>query len=150
MIVPYRAMLCKTCTLSSMLQKTLLSMCLLLPALALHGQQTRSDFQWDGRTFFELQKLLAPEPTRLSPGIYLGKKSFLDRKARLFEQDAAELPPTYLHPSRLPWKVECLPFFCRIEHNMGKKMRIPFKFRLGSVQYVDWLEGKTGFPTFAP
>jgi hypothetical protein len=37
---------------------------------------------------------------------------------------------------------ENLPFFCKLEHNWGKKLPMPFKFRLGSVEYVDWLEGK--------
>jgi len=46
-------------------------------------------------------------------------------------------------PVFLPrWRAEELPFFCKIEHQWGKKMTIPFKFRLGSVEYVDWLEGK--------
>lgn len=40
------------------------------------------------------------------------------------------------------WSADQLPFFCKIEHNWGKKARIPLKFRLGSVEYVDWLEGK--------
>lgn len=40
------------------------------------------------------------------------------------------------------WMPENLPFFCRIEHQMGKKMPVQFKFRLGSVEYVDALEGK--------
>jgi hypothetical protein len=37
---------------------------------------------------------------------------------------------------------DSLPFFCKIEHNWGKKLPMPLKFRLGSVEYVDWLEGK--------
>jgi len=58
------------------------------------------------------------------------------------------IPPTVtpIHtksPVFLPkWSVEALPFFCKIEHKWEKKSRIPFKFRLGSVEYVDWLEGK--------
>ncbi len=48
------------------------------------------------------------------------------------------------------WSADCLPFFCKIEHNLVKSSHIPVKFRLGSVEYVDWLEGKTRFPTFAP
>ncbi|HAD15038.1 MAG TPA: hypothetical protein DCF33_21650 [Saprospirales bacterium] len=40
------------------------------------------------------------------------------------------------------WSAESLPFFCKIEHKWAKKHRIPMKFRLGSVEYVDWLEGK--------
>lgn len=42
------------------------------------------------------------------------------------------------------WSADDLPFFCKIEHNWAKNhARIPVKFRLGSVEYVDWLEGKT-------
>jgi hypothetical protein len=48
----------------------------------------------------------------------------------------------YRHPVMLPWSTECLPFFCRIEHDMGLNNKVPVKFRLGSVEYVDWLEGK--------
>jgi hypothetical protein len=48
-----------------------------------------------------------------------------------------------MSPIFLPqWSAETLPFFCKIEHNWGKKSHIPLKFRLGSVEYVDWLEGK--------
>lgn len=50
----------------------------------------------------------------------------------------------YRHPSRLPWTVECLPFFCKIEHKWALKNVVPVKFRLGSVEYVDGLEGKAG------
>ena len=45
----------------------------------------------------------------------------------------------------LRWSAEDLPFFCRIEHNLGLKTQVPIKFRLGSVEYVDWLEGKRKF-----
>jgi len=41
------------------------------------------------------------------------------------------------------WSAENLPFFCKIEHDWAKnRARIPIKFRLGSVEYVDWLEGR--------
>ncbi|GAB4493109.1 MAG: hypothetical protein OHK0019_16380 [Saprospiraceae bacterium] len=46
------------------------------------------------------------------------------------------------------WSAEELPFFCRIEHDFAKKSTVPFKFRLGSVEYVDWLEGKSYLPIF--
>lgn len=53
-------------------------------------------------------------------------------------------------PVFLPrWSAECLPFFCRIEHDVARKGAVNFKFRLGSVDYVDWLEGKgesVGYP----
>ena len=39
--------------------------------------------------------------------------------------------------------VNQLPIFCKIEHNMSKKARLPVRMRLGSVDYVDYLEGKS-------
>jgi hypothetical protein len=54
-----------------------------------------------------------------------------------------DAPIHTMSPVFLPqWSAETLPFFCKIEHNWGKQSRIPLKFRLGSVEYVDWLEGK--------
>jgi hypothetical protein len=49
-----------------------------------------------------------------------------------------------LKPKALPmaFSVECLPFFCKIEYKMGIHQKLPIKFRLGDVQYVDELEGK--------
>ncbi len=35
-------------------------------------------------------------------------------------------------------------FFCKKELQFEKATKIPFKFRLGSVQQCDWLEGKGG------
>ena len=35
-----------------------------------------------------------------------------------------------------------LGFFCKQEIKFEKATKIPFKFRLGSVQQCDWLEGK--------
>lgn len=43
---------------------------------------------------------------------------------------------------RNDFSVERLPVFCKIEHNISNKTRFPVKIRLGSVDYVDKLEGK--------
>ncbi|MCC6414103.1 MAG: hypothetical protein IT270_20810 [Saprospiraceae bacterium] len=59
--------------------------------------------------------------------------------------------PLYTQNLLLPeWEADNLPFFCRIEHKWSKNKATAFKFRLGSVDYVDWLEGKSHFATFAP
>ena len=48
-----------------------------------------------------------------------------------------------LSPVFLPrWSPADLPVFCRIEHEIGKHLPVMVKFRLGSVEYVDQLEGK--------
>ena len=40
-------------------------------------------------------------------------------------------------------------FFCKRELQLEKVTKIPFKFRLGSVQQCDWMEGKpNAFKTF--
>lgn len=35
-----------------------------------------------------------------------------------------------------------MPFFCRIEHNIEKSGNIPFRFRIGDLNYVNMLENK--------
>ncbi|MEO8769772.1 MAG: hypothetical protein ABI402_06800 [Ferruginibacter sp.] len=37
-----------------------------------------------------------------------------------------------------------LGFFCKKEWKFESATKLPFKFRLGNVQYCDWLEGKKG------
>lgn len=70
----------------------------------------------------------------------LEKKVVLEKGAPLYTQNLL-LPD---------WNADNLPFFCRIEHKWSKNKATAFKFRLGSVDYVDWLEGKSHFATFAP
>jgi len=40
------------------------------------------------------------------------------------------------------YSYEHLAFFCKIEVDIEKAVKIPVKIRLGSVDYVDYLEGK--------
>ncbi len=40
------------------------------------------------------------------------------------------------------WKSADLPIFCRAEHLIQKQSGIAFRFRLGSLDYVNSLEGK--------
>jgi hypothetical protein len=52
--------------------------------------------------------------------------------------------PSYLKPTVLAsdYYSSHLGFFCKKEIQLEKIISIPFKFRLGSVQQCDWLEGK--------
>ena len=49
-----------------------------------------------------------------------------------------------LRPSKIPsvFSIETLPFFCKIEYKMSLQKKLPLKFRLGDVQYVDEMERK--------
>ena len=45
-------------------------------------------------------------------------------------------------PVPLAYAYKDLAFFCKIEVQLEKSVKLPVKFRLGSVDYVDYLEGK--------
>lgn len=51
-------------------------------------------------------------------------------------------PPQQLSPIRPDFYAANLGFFCKQEIKFEKSTKISFKFRLGSVQQCDWLEGK--------
>ena len=51
-------------------------------------------------------------------------------------------PPSNINAPYYQFSVETMPFFCKIEYKMGLNKKLPVKFRLGDVQYVDELEGK--------
>lgn len=50
-----------------------------------------------------------------------------------------EKSPDFLHKC---YSYEDLAFFCKIEVQLENVVKFPVKFRLGSVDYVDYLEGK--------
>jgi len=90
----------------------------------------------EGKNLFQLRESTCdlPIPSRVKVAklqTQFNGQTILGRKAEA------------LSPIFLPrWAAEQLPFFCRIEHGVAKNSAVPFKFRLGSVEYVDWLEGK--------
>lgn len=47
-----------------------------------------------------------------------------------------------LHPVSANFYVKNLGFFCKQELRLEAITKIPFRFRLGSVNYCDWMEGK--------
>lgn len=91
----------------------------------------------EGKNLAELRSAVYAQGS-FHPGIGGGSPQ-LSKKFKLWEPPAEFAPSSVFLPK---WSAEDLPFFCKIEHDWGIRSRIPFKFRLGSVEYVDWLEGK--------
>jgi hypothetical protein len=57
-------------------------------------------------------------------------------------QQIVNLPDLNSNAWTKEWKSSDLPIFCRAEHLIQKQSGIAFRFRLGSVDYVNALEGK--------
>ncbi len=59
-----------------------------------------------------------------------------DTQSLIFTDDKS---PEFLHKY---YSYDDLAFFCKIEVQLENAVKFPVKFRLGSVDYVDYLEGK--------
>jgi len=69
-------------------------------------------------------------------------------KTVLFEKEALPgLEQAILTPDQLPraYAYHDLAFFCRLEVQLESSLSIPFKIRLGSVDYVNYLEQKNPY-----
>ena len=63
--------------------------------------------------------------------------------AKIFALATTVSPQKILPPITVNYYSAHLGFFCKQEIKMEKITKLPFKFRLGSVQQCDWMEGKT-------
>lgn len=108
-----------------------LILCLGIPALR------AQDTHVLGKSVYEL-RTYSPEPflsLRLPLlGVSEHPKQAIPELSNFLMQDAYQAPSSY--------SFQDLAFFCRLEVKMEKASKIPVRFRLGSVDYVDYLEGK--------
>ncbi|MBK8967726.1 MAG: hypothetical protein R3D58_08300 [Saprospiraceae bacterium] len=98
--------------------------------LVLNGQQAC------GKSLHELQNWVYAGPAFRMPA--LPYPSIASGRVKT-TTEAGLYPRYFLLEKPVPQAL-----FCRLEHQLAQKIQLPVKFRLGSVQYVDWLEGKPG------
>lgn len=97
--------------------------------------QSQNTYQISGKSLPELKQEQLSEPLSFSTPSRLFFINFTNTTPQTLTQknQALSLSETY-------WKE--LGFFCKMEIKMEQKSRFPVKFRLGTVDYVDRLEGK--------
>ncbi len=106
----------------------------IIPLLFLcHIAKGQSGYSISGKSIYELKSpIAAPIKLPTKSLAFLPKNSFAQQQ---------DLPP--LKQQLLaPYSVKDLAFFCRLEVKLEKKIGLPFKFRLGEVQYTERMEGK--------
>jgi len=104
--------------------------------LLVFGLSAKSQSFSEGKSLYQLREAVSGQATLSRLGAHLPKIRVIGQTA--WSRQTEPLPAVFLPR----WEAERLPFFCRIEHHLAKGSAVPFKFRLGSVEYVDWLEGK--------
>lgn len=120
-----------------------LAACLVLLSLAFPciAQERFENQTAMGKSIGELEAWLRSSPQQMAQNFEL-------IKSKQAIHSGIEAPPNLSSPEWSVLRQHEQAFFCRIEHQLSLKIQIPFKFRLGSVQYVDWLEGKPGCGAF--
>jgi hypothetical protein len=95
-----------------------------------------------GKNLFELRAIRFSNSVFFETAPFFSKPLFFDKKRAVFGEILAT---HFLKKQKMPaaFCAAELPFFCKIEFKMDKKSAIPIRVRLGSLAYVDWLEGKS-------
>lgn len=99
-----------------MVSRIFIAVICLLPATAMQAQSSGRDSSYTGQNIFSFQPKRIPTPA--SPKIQL-----------------VQYPASLINPG----------FFCRQELKLDRRTPLPLRFRLGSLQYCNWLEQKPGY-----
>lgn len=97
--------------------------------------QAQQQITLSGKSLFELKQMNKQNPASkliASPSFYFST----------LKNDGSETHSVMAKPVHLVYAYKDLAPFCKLEVKMEKVVKMPVKFRLGSVDYVDWLEGK--------
>ncbi len=110
------------------MKKLIISAAFLLTAFAANAQIS-------GKSVPELRQELQQQPLLFtSQPVFLSKYRFSFSDFNKNRQTSAPIPSYYDYDK--------LAFFCKVEVKLEKAVKLPIKFRLGDVEYVDRLEGK--------
>ncbi len=90
----------------------------------------------DTKNYQTLQTQLVQAPKNINFTQAIQHFTFQENKKNGFNplDTQQQMPAAYAYKD--------LAFFCKIEVQLEKAVKMPVKFRLGSVDYVDYLEGK--------
>lgn len=100
-------------------------------------QTTRPSLSVDNAPFFPSSILSPNYIFNLKPFRILENKEALPNVFNL-----RSIMTQTTHSQQASYNCAELAFFCRLEVRMEKAAKLPVKFRLGDLQYVDYLEGK--------
>jgi len=100
---------------------------------------SQDKIQLSGQSLTTFAQILSQPPIKSLFGSNLNLP--LLKKAKVSEENNTIIN-TSSQKMPLVYAYKDLALFCKIEVKLEKVVKMPIKFRLGSVDYVDWLEGK--------
>jgi len=111
--------------------------CLLISCFSVFcfGLPAQNVYQISGKSLVELKQEQLDSPVFFFTNLRLLTLNFATTSSETLTQKVKTLSLSETY-----W--EELGFFCKMEIKMEQKARFPVKFRLGTVDYVDRLEGK--------
>ncbi len=100
--------------------------------------QKKDRFTWKKPPFYDQRAVLKFPASRFSFSFFEKTQPILNRDFSLFNKMSVLLPESFYARS--------LGYFCRQELKLEKLTSVPLRFRLGSLDYVNRIEGKMNLP----